>query len=104
MGPRTLTDHLRGLSRDHLVDLLDLRPDLTFPRPADLVEVANRSTTSTSIARALESLDAYQRLVAEAAAALTTPTSVTEIASLLESGPDDVARAIAALRDRALVW
>jgi hypothetical protein len=104
MGPRTLTDHLRGLSRDHLVDLLDLRPDLTFPRPADLVEVATRSTTSTSIARALESLDAYQRLVAEAAAALTTPTSVAEIAALLRSESDPVVRAVAALRDRALVW
>jgi hypothetical protein len=104
MAPRTLTEHLRGLSRDHLVDLLDLRPDLTFPRPADLVELATRSTTTTSVARALESLDAYQRLVTEAAAALATPTSVAEIASLLDSGPDDVAGAIAALRDRALVW
>ena len=29
-GPRTLTDHLRRLGRDELVDLLDLRPDLAL--------------------------------------------------------------------------
>ncbi len=104
MSPRTLTDHLRHLGRDELVDLLELRPDLAFPRPADLVELATRSTTTTSIARALESLDAYQRLVAEAVAALSSPTSVAEIAALLRSELAPVSRAVADLRDRALVW
>lgn len=105
MAPRTLTDHLRGLNRTELVDLLALRPDLSFPGPpADLVELAARATTATSIGRALESLNAFQRLVAEAVAALPSPTTAEEIAALLRVGAGAVAGAVAALRDRALIW
>ena len=56
--------------------------------------------------RALEGLNAYQRVVAEATAALSSPTSVTEIAQLLgaQDEPEPVAAAVAALRERALMW
>ena len=104
MPPRTLTDHLRALSRAELTHLLGLRPDLCFPRPADLVELATRATTGTSIGRSLESLNAYQRVVVEAAAALASPTSVDEIAELIGGLPAEVAGAVEALRDRALLW
>jgi Helicase conserved C-terminal domain len=104
MVARTLTEHLRSLPREGLTRLLDLRPDLRFPRPGDLTEVATRATTTASIARALDGLDAYERLIAQAAAALSTPTSLAEIARLVGDSPESTARALDSLRDRALVW
>ena len=104
MAPRTLTEQLRALDRDELTRLLDLRPDLRYPRPADLGELATRATTSTSIGRALDSLNAYQQQIAEACAALPSPIAVVEIADLVGGRVAEVAQAVAALRQRALLW
>ncbi|WP_344809813.1 helicase-associated domain-containing protein [Microlunatus ginsengisoli] len=104
VSPRTLTEYLRALDRERLARVLELRPDLCFPRPGDLVELATRATTSTSVGRALESLNAYQRVVTEAIAALPTPTSVADVGALLGGAPTEVADAVAALRERALLW
>lgn len=101
---RTLPDALRALPTAALADLLTHRPDLVDPAPRDITELAITSTTAASIARALDQLDAWQRLVAEALAALPDPTSVDEVATLLDGAADDVTRAVADLRARALLW
>ncbi len=102
--PRTLTESLRGWPSEALERLLRHRPDLAHPAPRDLAELASRSTTSVSIASALDSLNLWLRTVAEALAALLDPTSVPALADLLGEPPDVVARAVAKLRARALLW
>ena len=100
---RTLPEALRALTAVQIADLLRLRPDLTYPLPRDLTELATRSTTSTSVARAVDALDAWCRLVAEALAAGPDPTSVAEVTALLGE-PAAVADAVDQLRRRALLW
>lgn len=103
---RTLTEALRRLNRDELVDLLQARPDLCYPAPADPVELAARATTATSVGRALESLNAFQRVVAEAIAALPAPVGIAEVAALLGPAGEQAAveAAVAELRRQALLW
>ena len=92
-----------GAPGGQLAALLRLRPDLTYPLPRDLTELASRATTATSVARALDALDAWCRLVAEALAACPTPPRSTTCrpcwASRATSG-----RGVAELRRRALLW
>ncbi len=102
--PRTLTESLRTLTADQLTTLLNRRMDLAYPRPRDLAELATRSTTATSIARALDQLDAWLRLVAEALAALPDPATLIELTALLDQPATPVAEAVSQLRDRALLW
>ncbi len=101
--PRTLTEALRALDAARLTDLLRLRPDLTYPLPHDLTELASRSTTATSVARAVDALDAWCRLVAEALAACPDPASTADVTALVGQ-PEAVARAVEELRRRALLW
>ncbi len=103
LRPRTLTEALRALTADQLGDLLRLRPDLTYPLPHDLTELASRSTTATSVARAVDGLDAWCRLVAEALAACPDPASTDDVTGLLGE-PAAVAHAVEELRRRALLW
>ena len=100
---RTLPEALRTLTAAHLTELLRLRPDLTYPLPRDLTELASRSTTTTSVARAVDGLDAWCRLVAEALAAGPDPTSVGEVTALLGE-PAAVTDAVDQLRRRGLLW
>ena len=72
--------------------------------PRDLSELASRATTSASTARALDDLDAWQRLVAEALAALPDPTTLADLEALVGGGPDEVVTAVDVLRARALAW
>lgn len=112
--PRTLAEALRAAGRDFLIRLLELRPDLGYPLPADLAELAGRAATTTSTVRILDRLDAWTRLVAEILATLPDPATPAEVAELAATsaadsgGPDPVAtavdRAIVVLRDRALLW
>ena len=48
----TLADHLRALPNDALAALLQLRPDLVVPVPADLSSLAVRAQSRVSVARA----------------------------------------------------
>ena len=100
---RTLTEALRALDADELATLLRLRPDLTYPLPHDLAELSTRSTTTTSIARAVDGLDAWLRLVAEALAACPDSSSVDDVAALT-GHPEAVPPAVDQLRQRALLW
>ena len=102
--PRTLTESLRRWPVDAVERLLRARPDLTVPMPRDLSELASRATTSASTSRALDDLDAWQRLVAEALAALPDPTTLADLDALLGGSPDEVRTAVETLRTRALAW
>lgn len=103
MRARTLTEALRALTPAQLTDLLRLRPDLTYPLPHDLSELATRAATTTSVARAVDGLDAWLRAVAEALAACPDPCSSDEVAALT-GHPAAVRRAVDELRRRVLVW
>ena len=102
--PRTLTEALRAMSAEKLTTFLDLRPDLLEPVPQDVAELASRSTTSASITRAIDELNAWLRTVAEALSALPDPASVAELAIMLGQPPSTVAAAVAQLRERGLLW
>jgi hypothetical protein len=102
--PRTLTEALRAFSTDDLTRLLGERPDLTYPPPRELGDLVNRATTTTSVARALDQLDAWHRLVAEALSALPDPSAAADVARLIGQPEDLVSGAVHELRARALLW
>ena len=101
--PRTMTEALRAMTPAELTQLLELRPDLTYPLPHDLAELATRATTTTSVARAVDALDAWLRVVAEALAALPDPSGLAEVGALL-GRTEAVAPALSELRRRGLAW
>lgn len=101
---RTLTEALRGFDRPALIALLQDRPDLCYPLPRDFADLSTRASTSTSIARAIERLTAWERAVAEALATQPDPASVTDIVTLLGSNRSAIDSAVGVLRRRALLW
>src|SRR4051812_28480434 len=54
-----LADHLRALPDDGLGALLQLRPDLVVPVPADIGALAGRVQGRVSVARVLDGLDQF---------------------------------------------
>jgi len=102
----TYTQWLRERDDAALTTLLERRPDLLHPPPEDLADLSARATTASSVARVLRQLDAWQSTVLTALAALPGETSVAAVAELLgpDAGTDEVAAAIADLRDWGLVW
>jgi len=102
--PRTLTEALRAMSTEDLATLLAARPDLLEPIPEDLAELASRSTTPASITRAIDELNGWLRIVAEALAALPDPTSVDDLEAMLGQSKVKVAAALQQLRGRGLLW
>ena len=103
-GARTLTEALRRLDADALTRLLTLRPDLAYPVPGDVADLSAQATTTSSVGRALDGLNAWQRQVAEALAALPDPGGPArpDRAAARRSRPPPAA--VADLRDRALLW
>ena len=63
-GARTLTEALRRLPESALARLLSLRPDLGYPVPGDVADLSAQATTTSSVGRALDGLNAWQRVVA----------------------------------------
>ena len=57
----SLADHLRSLPDESLAALLQLRPDLVVPVPADISALAIRAQSRVSVARALDGLDQFTR-------------------------------------------
>ncbi|MEY9872319.1 hypothetical protein ABH931_001793 [Streptacidiphilus sp. MAP12-33] len=107
--PRTLAEDLRGRDDAALAALLRARPDLVHPVPADLSQLATRSSTRASVIRALERLDRFTLQVAEALSVAADPCGPKELRALLGADQDPevdaaFAPAVAALRDAALVW
>ncbi|MFT4166788.1 MAG: helicase-associated domain-containing protein [Microlunatus sp.] len=101
---RTLTESLRQLNEPALARLFTLRPDLAYPTPTDIADLSTQATTTNSVGRALDALNAWQRLVAEGLAALPDPGSVPTLAELLQADEADCVAAVDDLRQRALLW
>jgi hypothetical protein len=104
----TFADQLRSLPDEALGALIQLRPDLVIPVPADISALAVRAQSRNSVARCLDGLDEFTLAVLDAArlsrAADTALTSVDAILELTPGIPgDDVRAAIDRLRVRFLL-
>lgn len=91
---RTLADQLRDWSDERLTALLQARPDLTTPAPADSAQLAARAATKSSVWRVLDRLDHFELAVLEAIANHALDTVHAE-----DTGP-----VAARLSDLLLVW
>ncbi|MFD4376608.1 DNA-binding protein, partial [Streptomyces sp. NPDC058527] len=109
-SPRTLAEALRGRGDDGLAALLRARPDLLGPVPNDLTQLATRAGTRASVVRAMERLDRFSLQVAEALAVAPDPAPYPVLLELFLGGQDApeieaaLPRAVALLREQALVW
>ncbi|MCX4859328.1 helicase-associated domain-containing protein [Streptomyces canus] len=108
--PRSLAEALRARDDVSLSALLRARPDLITPVPTDLTQLATRAGTRASVVRALERLDRFALQTAEALAVAADPAPYEELRALLTGDGGDPAvssalpRALATLREQALVW
>ncbi|MFF2187202.1 helicase-associated domain-containing protein [Streptomyces sp. NPDC058155] len=108
--PRTLAEALRTRDDDALAALLRTRPDLLSPVPNDLSQLATRAGTRASVMRALERLDRFTLQAAEALAASTDPAPYEALLALMTGDEGEpgveaaLPRAVAALREQALIW
>jgi hypothetical protein len=106
----TLTDHLRALPDDGLGALLQLRPDLVVPVPADIPTLASRAQGRVSVARALDGLDQFTLEILDGLRLVRQPDDTTSIDALLplaaEAGvePAQVRTAVDRLRARFLAY
>ncbi|NXY98281.1 helicase-associated domain-containing protein [Streptomyces sp. BR123] len=128
-APRSLAEALRARDDAALAALLQARPDLLSPVPGDVTQLATRAGTRASVLRALDRLDRFALQTAEALAVAPDPCPYGVLESLLagtrppgDTGTDtdteapaatapadngtraELPRALAALRDQALVW
>ncbi|MFE7075435.1 helicase-associated domain-containing protein [Streptomyces sp. NPDC057620] len=108
--PRSLAEDLRARDDSSLSALLRARPDLITPVPTDLTQLATRAGTRASVIRALERLDRFTLQTAEALAVAPEPAPYGTLQDLLAGDAGDPAvvealpRAVAVLREQALVW
>ncbi|WP_405831108.1 helicase-associated domain-containing protein [Streptomyces sp. NBC_01176] len=108
--PRSLAEALRTRDDTSLSTLLRIRPDLITPVPTDLTQLATRAGTRASVVRALERLDRFALQTAEALAVASDPATYDELMGLMAGDDRDPAvtaafpRALATLREQALVW
>ncbi|WP_083673695.1 hypothetical protein [Serinicoccus sp. CUA-874] len=100
---RSLADDLRDRTDDELAALLQRRPDLARPAPADVTALAGRATTRTSVQRALDGLD-LAHLQALEALLVAHPAEPPDLATLLGTDEDTAARLTSDLRELALAW
>ncbi|WP_405871661.1 helicase-associated domain-containing protein [Streptomyces sp. NBC_00005] len=109
-APRSLAEALRVRDDASLATLLRSRPDLITPVPTDLTQLATRAGTRASVVRALERLDRFALQTAEALAVAADPATYDELFGLMAGDERDPAvaaalpRALATLREQALVW
>lgn len=104
MPVRSLADDLRGRSDDELRLLLAGRPDLLHPVPADMTALAARAGSAISTSRALDRLDGLSLAVA-AQVGRDEPCAAEVVASAFDAAlTDDVRKALAHLREIAIVW
>lgn len=103
MSVRSLAEDIRHRSDEELVALLELRPDLARPQPADLTALAARASTRASTARAVDHLD-LPHLTALQACALTGSTDPAVVAPLLGTDEGGAAPLLEDLTVAALLW
>lgn len=103
--PRSLADDLRGRDDAALETLVRRRPDLALPTPGDLGQLAGRSVTAASTARALDHLTRFGLQVLEAAVVCDEPFTLPQVRLLLpNTAPEDVDAQFDDLVLLALVW
>lgn len=99
-------DQLRALPDEALGALIQLRPDLVVPVPADVSALAVRAQSRGSVARCLDALDEFTLAVLDAARLTrdeqSVTTSVAAIVALTGEG-DETRKAIDRLRARFLL-
>ncbi|MET9964192.1 helicase C-terminal domain-containing protein [Streptomyces sp. NPDC006326] len=108
---------MRGRDDAALAALLHARPDLLSPVPGDMTQLATRAGTRASVVRALDRLDRFALQTAEALAVAPDPCPYQVLESLMtgtgtttDTDPRsgsvraELPRALATLRDQALVW
>jgi hypothetical protein len=105
---RTLTQMLRMWDDAALADLLLMRPDLAFPPPGGLSDIASRATTRHSVSSAVDCLNAFELDVTIRASGYPDGFATTDLASGFTGGEPtlatDVTAALHRLRALALVW
>ncbi len=101
--PRTLADQFRTWSDERLGVLLEARPDLAVPAPADSSQLASRSVVRVSVVRALDLLDRLQLETLQAVVQIGPATTGT-LAEVLAAAPPAVDAALERLADLALIW
>ncbi|MEO8105829.1 MAG: helicase-associated domain-containing protein [Actinomycetes bacterium] len=102
---RSLADDLRGRDDASLQTLVRRRPDLALPTPGDLGQLAGRSVTTASTARALDHLTRFGLQVLEAAVVCDEPFSLPDVRSLFpEHVHDEVAAQFDDLVLLGLIW
>ena len=107
-GPRSLADDLRGRDEDALVGLLQGRPDLATPVPADTGALSVRASTRHSVQRAV---DARSRAELDVLAAVVVTAlraggsaSTADVAAGCGLPQTRTAPVLARLRELALLW
>ncbi|MCX4474726.1 helicase C-terminal domain-containing protein [Micromonospora sp. NBC_01655] len=87
----SLADHLRTLPDESLAALLQLRPDLVVPVPADVSALAIRAQSRVSVARALDGLDQFTLQILDAARLTRDPldgaTATEAVLAMATAGP-----------------
>ncbi|WP_433300004.1 helicase-associated domain-containing protein [Actinoplanes sp. CA-030573] len=106
--PTTFADQLRALPDEALSALIQLRPDLVVPLPADVSALAVRAQSRGSVARCLDGLDEFTLRILDAARLSRSPdTALTSVDAILELAggvsADDVRAAVERLRVRFLL-
>lgn len=99
---RSLAEDIRHRTDEELVALLELRPDLARPQPADLTALAARASTRASTARAIDHLDLPH--LATLQACVVAGVDRSAVADLLSTDPEHAETLIADLVRQALVW
>ena len=104
----TFADQLRSLPDEALGALIQLRPDLVVPVPADISALAVRAQSRNSVARCLDGLDEFTLTILDAARLSRSPdTALTSLDAILElaaaAPADDVRVAVDRLRVRFLL-
>ncbi|PWR14451.1 hypothetical protein DKT69_16140 [Micromonospora sicca] len=91
----SLADQLRTLPDESLAALLQLRPDLVVPVPADISALAIRAQSRVSVARALDGLDQFTLQILDAARLTRDPesgsTATDAILAMATAGPHPTA-------------
>lgn len=102
--PRTVAELLRSWSTAELTSLLQARPDLAVPAPADSAQLAARAATRASVLRALDRLDRLHLTVLEAVAS-TAPTTAAAVHEVVHvEDPARIDAALASLAAALLIW